>query len=292
MRGILVIQGFVVIAMGVYLFNLQSQIDELHLVLPLDQEQGFGSEAAGSSYRGKEPVIENINARIDNLADAIELIAIAKRSGGEHASGEALLEPGSENSKAGPGGAENRVASIPTGVAENSVLGHKEVKLEQSVEQLSRVTDQNGLNDKGSKDPGTSKIPAKASLNDNARSSTVGKIKNKQRSQSVVARGKQPVQEKPLELAIPRSGPPTSAKAPVKGGWSVNLMSLTDEVIAKKQLESLRKKGVSAQIKRTKISGADWYRVQVSGFKTKQQAQEYGKAVSRKLGLSGAWVTR
>ncbi|MGH8558361.1 MAG: SPOR domain-containing protein [Methylococcales bacterium] len=291
-RGILVVQGMVVIAMGVYLFNLQSQIDELHLVLPLDQEQDFGSQAARSSEIEKEAVIQNINARIDNLADTIELIANAKHSDGEHVNGEALTEPGSGNPDADAGGTDNRVASIPSGGAESSALGGKKDSLEQSGEQLSRVTDPNGLNNKGHKDPRTSKIPARASLNDKAHSSTITKIKNKERSGSVIARGKQPVQKKPLASKMPGAGSPTSKKTPSNGDWSVNLMSLTDPALAKKQLESLLKKGISAEIKRTNISGKNWYRVQVSGFKTKRQAQEYGESVAKKLGLSGAWVTR
>ncbi|MGR9105298.1 MAG: SPOR domain-containing protein [Gammaproteobacteria bacterium] len=234
--GVLAILGIAVTLMGGYLFSLQSQIDELHLLLPLEREDPFGPSPSPSL--ANQAVINNINARIDNLADTLELIAATNQKDNPDIDG-----------------------------------------LDESPADLTGKTDQQGLAIQSRSPSETTKLPV---------------AQSKSQGSAVADEPRGPLRD--------RTGPVASAALPArtkgaekpaeKGEWSVNLMSLAEEAVARKELEKMHNKGVSAEIKPTEVSGKTWYRIRVSGFKTKQQAQHYADSVTRKLGLASTWVTR
>lgn len=283
--GFLVIQGIVVLLMGGYLFNLQARIDELFFVLPLDREGGLDSPLAGRSELANEAVIETMNARIDNLADTIELIANSQRGDGKPVNGDGLFQPGSGKSRSVESTDDNQVAAIEDREARTQELSSKIDNLERSIAKINRIIGATGSLGKDSDNSRNSTLPTRVPVNDRAASPAGLKIAKM--SGSAVSREKEK-----RSGSMPRHGSLATENAPADGEWSVNLMSLTDESIARKQLQELLEKGVSAAIKRTELAGKTWYRVQVSGFKSKQQAQEYQESVAKKLRLPGAWVTR
>ncbi|MGH8550014.1 MAG: SPOR domain-containing protein [Methylococcales bacterium] len=290
--GILVVLGIVVTVMGGYLYSLQSQIDELHLLLPLDQGNALGGDAKPSSDLANEAVIENINARIDNLADTLELIANANQRDEKRANGETQIPPASESSPADKGGAENRVASVLAGRAEISEINRRIDRLDQSFEEISRTIHQRPSAIKDLDEPDKPKAPVKELGKELVQSEPVAANQAKESAGTVAPRVKEPVPKKLLEPVPAPSKPAVSEKARAQGEWSVNLMSLTEMAVAKKEQETMRKKGVATEIQPTKISGRTWYRLRVSGFKTKPEAQKFADSVKKKLGLASTWVTR
>lgn len=293
--GIPIVLVVAVTVMGGYIFSLQSQIDELHLLLPLDQENVFGSDTSASVDLANDAIIENINARIDNLADTLELIATANQREDKNPANESLPRSDSGSSGTDNGRTANRVAAVLAGEAEIRELNSRLDGLSKSFETITGTINKQGSQITELNLLANSKAPAPKGIKEvNQPPLPVAKNKIPDGSGAVVMKSAKPIEKpsaKPYEIPQKKSPAPTKVLVK-KGAWSVNLMSLKDQAIATKQLESFRKRGVSAEINRKHISGKTWYRVQVSGFKTKQLAKKYAASVKKKLGLSGTWVTR
>ena len=302
--AVFAILGIAVLSMGGYLFRLQSQIDELHFLLPLDQDNVFGSESPPASDLANEAVIENINARIDNLADTLELIANASQREASNVNGESVSQTGSDAPEPGAGGLASRVSAVLAGkdavVELNRRLDDSDLAMTEIRTALSRQAQEiKALNERLQTGVVPPNSPGKVVAQPSGQS-----FKQKEPSAVQVPRSERFTQKKSNETApvAAKSKIPVKPKLPPKpsikpkasssGAWSVNLMSLTDATIARQQLASIRGKGVSAEIKPAEISGRTWYRIRVGGFKSKQDAQKYAKAVAKKLGLASTWVTR
>jgi hypothetical protein len=81
-----------------------------------------------------------------------------------------------------------------------------------------------------------------------------------------------------------------AAPAASTGGWLVNLVSLTSSLEADKQVKQLKSLGVDAIKRSATIDGKTWYRLQVVGFGSKQEARAYADKVATKTGMKNAWV--
>lgn len=81
-----------------------------------------------------------------------------------------------------------------------------------------------------------------------------------------------------------------AAPAASTGGWLVNLVSLTSSLEADKQIKQLKSLGVDAIKRSATIDGKTWYRLQVVGFGSKQEARAYADKVATKTGMKNAWV--
>jgi len=53
-----------------------------------------------------------------------------------------------------------------------------------------------------------------------------------------------------------------------------------------------RSKGIPAEQQRIEIDGKRIYRIAVSGFSTRGQANDYGQKVIKELGIDGYWVSQ
>ena len=74
--------------------------------------------------------------------------------------------------------------------------------------------------------------------------------------------------------------------------WTVNLVSFKQEWYANKKAADFIKQGVPAEVIDVNVKGKPWYRIRVSGFKTKQEAGSYASRVKKSLNLSTVWVTK
>ena len=83
----------------------------------------------------------------------------------------------------------------------------------------------------------------------------------------------------------------TKASASAEG-WAVNLVSFKKEWYANRKAAEFEKKGVPVEVEQVQIKGENWYRLRVSGFKTKDEASTYATRVKKALNLSSVWVTR
>lgn len=84
---------------------------------------------------------------------------------------------------------------------------------------------------------------------------------------------------------------PQPAAKPASGQWVVNLASLTDAKSAEAELADLHKQGINASRQVVEMSGRTWYRLRVTGFASKAEAEAYGAGLKDKLGLK-PWVAR
>jgi hypothetical protein len=74
--------------------------------------------------------------------------------------------------------------------------------------------------------------------------------------------------------------------------WVVNLVSFKQEWYAKRKAIEFNKKGITAEVKKVKVNGENWFRLTVKGFKSKYEAAAYAVKVKKTLNLSSAWVTK
>ncbi len=88
-----------------------------------------------------------------------------------------------------------------------------------------------------------------------------------------------------VEKAAATTPPPAAV-----GGWSVNLISLSNDKDAEQELQRLRNLGIRAEQQRVEQDGRVWFRLRVPGFTSRDGAMAYVKTVEDKAGVTNAWV--
>jgi len=78
----------------------------------------------------------------------------------------------------------------------------------------------------------------------------------------------------------------------IDGKWAVNLMSVTNNASVRPIMASLTAAGYAAQIESTVIKGRNWYRLKVSGFKTRQDASAFAKTIEGTHGIVSPWIIK
>ena len=96
-----------------------------------------------------------------------------------------------------------------------------------------------------------------------------------------------------------KAKPPAKAKAaqPAKkrtlaasGAWVVNVASLTDAKAAQSESARLRHEGIkNIAVEKVTMNGRIWYRVRVTGFSSREEAQVYSDMIKNKL-AGAPWV--
>ena len=74
------------------------------------------------------------------------------------------------------------------------------------------------------------------------------------------------------------------------GTWVINLASLQRKVDAEHFVIMVDSKGVSAEIKEVTVRGMKYWRVQVPGFSSADEARTKASEVQNKLGLKDVWI--
>ena len=75
-------------------------------------------------------------------------------------------------------------------------------------------------------------------------------------------------------------------------GWSVNLNSYPNRIETDKKMLELKRQGIPAEVVVVTVNGVQWYRIRVTGFATKAEADAYADKVIKILGRSRAWVSK
>ena len=70
----------------------------------------------------------------------------------------------------------------------------------------------------------------------------------------------------------------------------INISSHVNEKAANKEKARLIKLGLSAEVHSATIKNKVWYRVQVIGFATKNEAKAQLRTIEQRTGIKGAWV--
>ena len=74
--------------------------------------------------------------------------------------------------------------------------------------------------------------------------------------------------------------------------WTVKLVSVGNKKAADQLQVEFRSKGIPAEQQRIEIDGKRIYRIAVSGFSTRGQANDYGQKVIKELGIDDYWVSQ
>ncbi len=92
----------------------------------------------------------------------------------------------------------------------------------------------------------------------------------------------------PTKPAPPAVAPP----APTKGNLTIQVASFNDQAQANDRVARLRAAGVDARVVRADIPGKGlWYRVQIGGFGTREEAMSYGNQLRSKGAVQDFIVT-
>ncbi len=99
---------------------------------------------------------------------------------------------------------------------------------------------------------------------------------------------------KKLETRKPKKSTKVVSRKKVKlaKDWTVNLVSFKQEWYAKKKAAEFKNKGIPVEVVPVKVKGEQWYRLRVTGFKTKYEAGSYASRAKKALNLSSVWVTQ
>lgn len=101
------------------------------------------------------------------------------------------------------------------------------------------------------------------------------------------------------EMAIARGDVPVAkaitpktkmAQSQSAGDWVVNLSSHVKESAAATEKARLVKIGLNAEVHSATIKNKVWYRVQIVGFTTKDEAKRQLRDIQQRSGINGAWV--
>jgi len=72
--------------------------------------------------------------------------------------------------------------------------------------------------------------------------------------------------------------------------WVINITSVSDSKSALQEIARLRKMDINAEISRAVSNGKVWYRIQVPGFASHDEANDARPSLEKRLGISDTWV--
>ncbi len=75
------------------------------------------------------------------------------------------------------------------------------------------------------------------------------------------------------------------------GKWIVNLVSFRNQGNADKLQKQMQAKSIPVEKQTTKLNGKPIYRLRVSGFQSKKEADRFGSNTIKKLNLKSYWIT-
>ncbi len=115
---------------------------------------------------------------------------------------------------------------------------------------------------------------------------TASTLPAKQSHQADSGEEDRPLQISPGKTATAASAPEASGNGP----WVLNLVSLFDQAAADQFAAKARSAGIPAEQSQAQVKGKQVWRVQVSGFSSREAASDYGDANKNKLGVKNVWI--
>lgn len=74
--------------------------------------------------------------------------------------------------------------------------------------------------------------------------------------------------------------------------WVVNITSEVSQAAALQRQQQLLSLGIRSVLSQASVHGREWYRVQVDGFATKEQAKDYLQNITSTVVIQGMWVSQ
>jgi cell division septation protein DedD len=101
----------------------------------------------------------------------------------------------------------------------------------------------------------------------------------------------QDAEEHPLKISpTAAAAPDRGAAAVANGPWVLNLVSLYDQTAAEQFAAKARTAGIPVVQNQAQVKGKPVWRLQVSGFASREAASHYADANKHKLGVKNVWI--
>jgi hypothetical protein len=107
------------------------------------------------------------------------------------------------------------------------------------------------------------------------------------------------IQPDPVAVAeepVPAVSEPVTDKKPVTsepedgGPWVINLISSRDQAYVTGYATRAQAKGISTEINNAEVKGREYWRLQVTGFKTMDEAKYFSEPIKEELGIKDVWI--
>ncbi len=83
-----------------------------------------------------------------------------------------------------------------------------------------------------------------------------------------------------------------STQTTTSGQWSVHVSSFSRRANAESIRDELRNAGYPAEVHASEVQGRTWYRISLSGFSDRGEADLKRREIGEKLGYTQAWISR
>ncbi len=93
--------------------------------------------------------------------------------------------------------------------------------------------------------------------------------------------------EEPVNAALTENATMNPSKEPM---WRINLISSSDKSDALRFSNAAQAKGIPTEIQEVFVNSTSYWRVQITGFSTRDEAKNYSNTVKSTLGLKEIWV--
>ncbi|MEN8133488.1 MAG: SPOR domain-containing protein [Pseudomonadota bacterium] len=100
-------------------------------------------------------------------------------------------------------------------------------------------------------------------------------------SKAAVMERQDPVTKKQPAVSVDKDGP-----------WVINLASSPSKADADRLAEKARSRDIQTEQQQVTVKGKQYWRVQIIGFSTAEEARAYGDTAKEKLGLKDIWIMK
>jgi TolA-binding protein len=83
-----------------------------------------------------------------------------------------------------------------------------------------------------------------------------------------------------------------AASVPQNRPWTINLISSPDKAYAVSFSDTAQSRGISTELQEVSVKGTPYWRVQLTGFSTQDEAKTAADSVKDKLGLTDIWIMK
>lgn len=101
----------------------------------------------------------------------------------------------------------------------------------------------------------------------------------------------------PSTLAMVENRPNAEHEQPASevsknGPWVINLVSTSSKIDAERLAKKALSKNIQTELQQTTVKGTKYWRVQITGFPTADDAKTYAVTAKKQLGLNDTWIMK
>jgi len=83
-----------------------------------------------------------------------------------------------------------------------------------------------------------------------------------------------------------------ASEASNNGPWVINLVSTSSKIDAERLAKKALSKNIQTELQQTTVKGTKFWRVQITGFPTADDAKAYAVTAKKQLGLNDTWIMK